>query len=324
MPITYTHSETKGRIISFINKKGPSLPVQIARAINVSPLFASAFLSELYGEGRLKISNLRVGSSPLYYISGQEDDLEKFTQYLNQKEREAFNIIKKEKVINDENQLPAIRVALRAIKDFAIPLKLDSDEKQRLFWKYFALTDQEARSFLEPKPEMQEVKEQVQPAQENKEEIILQQAPQIETPIQITQPIQQQVQPALSSAPLIISDPQKEIKKKPKKPAEESQFQKYLKEYLPAKEIEIIELVSDKKKEITAKIRIDTLFGKQEFYLMAKDKKKVTESDLNAALQKSNSLNMPAILMSPGELDKKAKEYLKPWKNLLKFEKLSL
>ena len=97
-----------------------------------------------------------------------------------------------------------------------------------------------------------------------------------------------------------------------------------MKEYLTAKDIEILELILDKKKEINAKIRIDTLFGKQEYYLIAKDKKKVTEIDLNSAVQKSNSLNMPAVIMSPGELDKKAKEYSKLWKNLLKFEKLSL
>ena len=36
--------KTKERIISIIDEKGPSFPVQIARAINVNPLFTSVFL----------------------------------------------------------------------------------------------------------------------------------------------------------------------------------------------------------------------------------------------------------------------------------------
>ncbi|MDP1695408.1 MAG: hypothetical protein Q8L29_00670 [archaeon] len=286
MPVSYTHTETKERIISLISTKGPSLPVQIARMMNISPLFASAFLSELYGEGKLRISNLRVGSSPLYYVSGQETELEKFIQYLNQKEREAYFLLKEKKILDDEIQQPAIRVALRAIKDFAVSFR----DNQKTFWKFFNLPIQEI-SVAPISPVVS--------------------APKSQLPIASVE-VQEKSD---KSAEL--------INKKPAKIEGESQFQRQIKEYLTAKNIEILEFISDKKKELIAKVCANTIFGKQEFYLAAKDKKKITETDLNNILQKSDSLNMPAVIISSGEMDKKAKEYHKIWKNMLKFERCS-
>ena len=74
--------KTKELILSFINSRGPSLPVHVAQYIRTSPLFASAFLSELYREQKLLMSDLRVGSSTLYLMRGQEQQLENFVQYL--------------------------------------------------------------------------------------------------------------------------------------------------------------------------------------------------------------------------------------------------
>src|SRR3989344_6801922 len=134
-------NRNKDQILSLINMRGPSLPVQIARTISLEPLFASAFLSELYAEGRIKLSNLRVGSSPLYYSSGQEHMLEKCVEHLNQREKEALRLLKKENILEDEKLSPVTRVALRAIRDFAIPVKIRIKEDSKLFWKYFLLPD---------------------------------------------------------------------------------------------------------------------------------------------------------------------------------------
>ena len=79
---------------------------------------------------------------------------------------------------------------------------------------------------------------------------------------------------------------------------------------------------SAKAKEYHAKVRVDTLFGKQDFLLIAKDKKKITEDDLAIALHKAQVEKMPSLIMAKGDLDKDAKLYLDQWKNLLKFEKL--
>ena len=61
-------AQIRGRIISLIRDNGPSLPVQISQGTGLSILFSSAFLSELYGDKIINISNLRVGSSPLYFL----------------------------------------------------------------------------------------------------------------------------------------------------------------------------------------------------------------------------------------------------------------
>ena len=57
--------EIKQKILRTFRTRGPSLPVHIAKEINMSILFASAFLSELLSEKELKLSNMIVGSTPI-------------------------------------------------------------------------------------------------------------------------------------------------------------------------------------------------------------------------------------------------------------------
>jgi len=276
--------KTKERIISIINEKGPSFPVQIARAINVSPLFTSVFLSELHEDNKLKTTNMKIGSSSLYFLQGQEQMLENFIEHLNQREKEAFYLIKKSQVLEDEKQSPIIRVALREIKDFAHPFKIKTAESEKIFWKYHLLPDSDfdkkVQKILNPLVEIEEAKKETIP---------------------------------------------QEAQAKPKaKKQELSDFAEKVKDYLLSKEMEVISTILEKKKEFVAKIRADILFGKQEFYLIAKEKKKINETDLALALQKAQSEKMPALIISPGEIDKKALPYLKEWRNLIKFEKLNI
>lgn len=301
-------NRTKERILSIIKEKGPCLPVQIARLINVSPLFTSVFLSELYEDSKLRMSHMKIGSSSLYILEGQEAQLENFIEHLNPREKEAFFLIKKEKVLEDEKQTPVIRVALRAIKDFAIPFKLTINSMEKTFWKYYLVSEEDTNYHLhrisnpnlllplEPKNEVP-IKEEVK--ENEKEEMKTEQISQV-SEIKITS---------------------KNIKKK--KP-ESSEFLEQLKDYLLSKEVEILESILEKKKEFLAKVRIDSLFGKQEFYLIAKDKKKITETDLALALQKAQAEKMPALVVSTGEIDKKACQYAKDWRNLIKFDKINL
>jgi hypothetical protein len=130
-------SELKEKILDTIRQNGPRLPVHIARATDLSILFASAFLSELLSNGKIKMSHMRVGSSPLYYISGQESQLKNFSQHLNDKEKEAFTLLQDKKSLDDSKQSPAIRVALRAIKDFAVPFK----REDKIFWRYYLIPE---------------------------------------------------------------------------------------------------------------------------------------------------------------------------------------
>ena len=71
--------ETRERIVEIVKQKGPVLPVHISKEIGSDILMASAHLAELTASKRLKISTIKVGGSPLYYLQGQEEMLQKFT-----------------------------------------------------------------------------------------------------------------------------------------------------------------------------------------------------------------------------------------------------
>ena len=149
--------QIKEKIISIFKIKGPCLPVNIAKETGLSILFASAFLSEFLSEKKIKISNMKVGGSPLYFIPGQETMLEKFSNYLKSKEKEAFDLLKEKNILKDINQEPSIRVALREIKDFAIPFKKDGE----IYWRYFNFSEKEIRILEENKKEEKPVQKNV-------------------------------------------------------------------------------------------------------------------------------------------------------------------
>jgi hypothetical protein len=289
----------KEKILSVLRFKGPSLPVQIAREIEFSPLFASAFLSELKSEGKINLSNMRVGSSPLYYLPGHEAQLEKFVAYLNQREKEAFELLKKEQVLEDSEQTPVMRVALRAIKDFAVPIKIRVNGEGKLYWKYFTLPEGEIEKVLTGKNEdLPKVKE-APPVKEEKVEV-----------------------KETKKEPENVVEEARPLAEKKRDKVKESEFAINVKDHLGSREIEVLQVLSEKKKEFEARIRADTIFGKQEYYLVAKDKKNVNDSDLSFALQKAKSENLPAVFMASGDLNKKGKSHLEQWGNLVKFEKL--
>ena len=316
--------KTKDLIISTIKLKGPTLPIHVARTINLNTIFASAFLSELYCEKKILMSQMKVGSSSLYYLPGQESQLENFIEYLNHKEREAFLLLKKEKILDDEKTLPAIRVALREIKDFAIPLKVKIDDKTILFWKYYLVSDPEASNLIEfyflPKNE-KSIKKEILQDLARKEQIL-------EKEIKHEQKFEEIIKKDINFIPAAALDQinekqdDKSKKIKGKKSTQDFKFSKKIKEYLSSKDIEILSIFEEKSKDFLAKVRLDTPLGKQEFYLVAKDKKKITEDDIAIALHKAQLEKMPALFLATGEIDKKATDHAKLWRNLVRIEKL--
>lgn len=312
MPDMQKLHDNKEKILSIIRNKGPSFPGRISSETGINPLFASALLAELSSEKRLRISNLKVGSSPLYFIPGQEAELENFSQHLNSKEKEAFSLLKENSMLQDEALPPAIRVALRSLKDFAVPLNIRLSDETKLFWKYFSFPESGIREKVQdiiigkvPKP----TETAPTPPQTSPSSLTAPKSTAVKQPLQLQSIKEQEI-----------------VAKKPKipKPKQPSEFANTIREYLDAKDIEILEELSEKKKEFTAKIRTDELFGKQEFYMIAKEKKKVSTTDLTLAYQQAQNQKMPALFISPGELDKKASEHIKEWRNLIKFEQIKI
>lgn len=259
---------------------------------------------------------MRVGSSPVYFLPEQQPQLENFSQYLNQREKEALLLLNQQKLLEDSEQTPVIRVALRAITDFAIPVRIKIGSEPKLFWKYFTSTDEELESIFNEK-----YAKKVPPPQPAPPLQTL--APEIEKPpIAVVQPKQPEINQKIPIQTEIKEKPRTKAKKTKAK-AEENDFGKKVKHHLSRKKVEVFEILTDKKKEFSAKVRSDHLFGTQEFYLTAKDKKSISDTDLSIALQKAQFEKMPALLLSNGDLNAKALIYLQTWKNLVKFEKIT-
>ncbi len=285
---TQDTSGLKENILSVLRQRGPSLPVHIAKGTGLSILFASAFLSELLSERKIRISNMRVGSSPIYYISGQEDQLENFSLHLNNKEKEAFAILQNKKILKDIEQNPAIRVALRSIKDFAIPFK----RGEEIFWRYYLI------------PETQSTIKQTKKPPVKKTETFYEKK---EIPKKIDSLVVKKVD--------IFDTP----KKKPTK--EKSEFVIEIINSLKESNIELIKEKEFKKREFIGIGKIKTNIGSIEILIMAKDKKTITENDLTVSIQKSQTEKKMILFISPGNLDKKAIKLIQEYKNILKFVK---
>tara|TARA_Y100000310_G_scaffold161721_1_gene161621 strand:- start:4375 stop:5235 length:861 start_codon:yes stop_codon:yes gene_type:complete len=279
--------EIKEKIISIFKRRGPSLPIHIARETELSILFASAFLSELLAEKKIKISNMRVGSSPIYFILGQEIMLEKFSEYLKSKEKDAFLLLKKKKFLKDSKQEPAIRVALRELKDFAIPFK----KNEEIYWKYLNIPETELKDFVEGGKTLKEpVKSLVN--KEKTEEI--------------------------------LKKPKEKIKKVSKKSVkiknskQNDKFLKKVKDFLIKSFIEINSIENIGKNELVLKIKERG----EEKLLFAYNKKRITEKEIIKAGKKASEENLKYSIFFLGTLPKKISDFKEALINLDNIGKL--
>src|SRR3989344_759312 len=135
----------RDRILQLVQVKGPLLPVDIRGELKIDSMFVGAYLSELIKDGKIKSSHAKIGSSPLYYVSGQERYLEQLREYLHPKIKETFDLLKEKKVLRDSNLSEVMKAAIREIKDFATPLTVN---KKELFWKYYLVPQEEAVNII--------------------------------------------------------------------------------------------------------------------------------------------------------------------------------
>lgn len=301
-------TQLKERMVSFLRMRGPSLPVHIAKDAGLSILFTSAFLSELVSEKRIKISNMRVGSSPIYFIPNHYNMLERYSEYLKSKEKEAYEILKERKFLKDHEQDPAIRVALRSIKDFAIAF----NKNDEIIWRYFIIPESE---FLSETKKVEEV------PQKKEEQIIvlekLQEKPMVteiivekeEVPIQTIKKENKKVQKKVSTIKKTLP---KVKEKKSSAPNKEDKFFNRVKEHLNKTSIEIIDLIDVKKDRFVLKVKVKN----SEKILVAFNKKKLDEKDIIEASIISEEQKIPYIILTLGETSKKTKSFINAVKSM--------
>ena len=301
-------AETHEKIIGVLNEKGPSLPINIAKALEISSLFISAFLSELTNQKRIQVSSLKVGGSPLYYMRGQEEKLEDYYKYLHPREAEAFLLLREHKVLKDSDQDPATRVALRSIKDFSVGFKMNED----IYWRFVSVPKEEVNAILNGNV----VEEKVQEAVEEKiEEKIEKNNSEMVEPVVKEIKIKSESNNKFNN-PLVMD---KEIRKKEKP---KSEFVQQVISFINERGLQIVEENDYKVKEYNCVVQIRSELGLIRFLTQAKDKKRITEGDFKKLLSSAQSIPLPAFMLYTGEISKKAKEYLKEYGSVLKVKKI--
>ena len=273
--------DTNETILAIIKEKGPILPVHVSKEINDNILMTSARLSELLTAKQIKISNLKVGGSPLYYFSGQEGKLQNFVDNLGGMEKKAYYLLENNKVLKDSTQEPAVRVALRQIKDFAIPLQVNYQNKTEIFWKWYLVDNKEVevsiKNILSKKEEI--TQEKILQKQKTKKEI--------------------------------PEELKKDITKEPKKMIDKDLFLKEINNFFDISKINIIEKPQTKKNsEIDFIIGLQTTIGNIKYFCKSKNKKKINDADLSSAVIQAQSKNLPLLFLTNGILTKKAQEML--------------
>lgn len=293
--------EKKRKILEFLESNGPSLPVQVARAIQMDPVFASAILSELIASKQIKTSYMRIGSSPLYLIPGQEKRLEEKSENLKSIEKEAQESLKSEKILYDEDCAPATRVALRNIKDFAIPFKF----KDKITWKYAFTPKEEVDKILFPKESSKEEEPEVPKAWEAKRKEIND---------------AKEESKKIENIPKEKPTQEKEHKKKESKetPYVPKTFLEKIEKFLEKQNTAIIAIEEVDKKKVTAIIKLQD----SKAMLFAFNKIRINEAELIKCYKIAEKKNLPYKIITNGEPTKKLSDTIQAYQNLLKMEKL--
>jgi hypothetical protein len=344
-----------GKILEIV-RQGPTFPAKIAKQLGGGgdTMLIGAILSTLISSGDIKVSTLKVGGTPVYYVPEQESKLEDFLNYLNEKDKKTFRLLKESKVLQDSSQDPLTRVSLRTIKDFAKPFEIDYKGQKVLFWRFYSLSKEDASSLAKKivsdvnvvgDAKAVEVREQAsEQKQEHQPSLILEPKPvAVEKPAVVQQVLEEHTPTPAASSEKIHEKHSKPamVPKMPKtskapKPAKVPKVPKVPKAPKPSKvEYNFFELilnhVASKKLDVISKEKIkkteyDLVLKNHEtneyIYCKAKDKSVISEADLAPALIFAQNKKMPCLFISTGELTKTASILITREFSGLKFERI--
>ena len=98
--------------------------------------------------------------------------------------------------------------------------------------------------------------------------------------------------------------------KQQKKQLQKIDFMREMISYFNANNLNVLEQhMIRKNREYDCSILLPSSIGAMEYLIIAKNKKTINEGDLSLAYQKGQSKKLPVILLTNGELTKKAREY---------------
>ena len=248
--------DQRERALQFLKQHGPILPVHLSRILGTNVLMAGAVLSELVATKAVRITSIKRGGSPFYYIGGQEDRLQGLIENLQEKERDAYQLLSKNKVVKDRDAGPVMRVAFRAIKDYAIPITVTSEQGEELFWRWYLSSEEEVKikvnslfnKHVEPEKIIESEKEIIV---EEKQSVL--EKPNIEKPeLEIEKPVKSKKEPETEEKKIKIG----------------LSFDAKLKTYFDKHDFVIVHEDQNKKnKEYSFVAKIPSQIGKLDFYV---------------------------------------------------------
>ncbi len=283
---------TKQDITALIRAEGPLLPVRAAQKFHVSTIIISALLSEAVREGQIRVSHLKVGSSPLYYAPGQEAKLINYKQYLHEKEQKALEMLRQKKIIIDDEVDAIVRTALKNLRDFAMPFRIKTAEREFLVWRYYLVPDDEFKSAVG-----ELIRGKRGAGADAKKDL-------------------HAVESEVKSAPN-LSRQEDNTGEQPARAAVSADFKSLITGFAREKGIEIERIEQVRKgKEYHLYSRIKTSLGGIHIILMAKNKSKITEQDVNKAYITGQEKRCPVFILSRGTLSVRAKQALGKYPNI--------
>ena len=291
-------AELKGKIFEIVKNEGPVIPSQVSAKVAANIMFTSALLSELIADGKVKYTHAKLGGSPMYYVTGQEEKLQMLHSKLGDKPGKAFAILREKQVLRDSLCEPWLRVALREIKDFAKMLTVSHHSVEEVFWKWYLTPDDEAKEIVS------ELLRKDYPDAKKEEE----EAPEEKPAEKEAVPLPEKV----AEAPKRRERKRKEVPQSPpEKPALPEEgikdaFYDELMEYFKPKSIRVLEKrLVKKNSEMDFVAEVPSELGELRFFIKAKKKKSVSEADIAMAYSEGHSRRLPVIFLSTGEPSKK-------------------
>lgn len=131
---------TRDNLLRFVQQEKAVFPSTVSEAFKTTTLVASAALSELVKQNLVKVTNLKIGSSPYYYDPKQREYLIKIgEEKLSEKYKPFFYRLMEQKIISNSQLSANEQIATSYLQDFAIPLEIEYQDKKFKFWVWYLL-----------------------------------------------------------------------------------------------------------------------------------------------------------------------------------------
>jgi hypothetical protein len=271
----------KEKIIALIKELGPIVPSEITGRLESSSVIISALISELIKEGRVFYSHKKIGNSPVYYVTGQEESVRKrLLPELNIAEKKIVEFFENNKLVLKDNLSPQQRYMVDELRDFIKPLTLNINGVDKVFYKHYSIPTQSIYDELK-KRKVKKVKPEKSPVPQSR--LFDEPKPKEYTPKS------ERVEPKFSY-----------------KKFDDLSEQFFTQYNLTVLDSKIVRKNTEANFTVLADYRI-----KQKYFVKYFKKKTVNEKDISKAQTAAQLKKMPCLIITTGKLSKKGKKLMK-------------